>query len=62
MNKYFKISLFVILGAIAGYAYYFFVGCTSGSCPLTSNWLIMTVYGAVFGLIIGLPEKKKNSA
>lgn len=39
----------VALGALAGYAYYYFIGCTSGSCPITSNPWVSTGYGAVMG-------------
>ncbi|MGA9119574.1 MAG: DUF6132 family protein, partial [Bacteroidota bacterium] len=36
----------IALGAAGGYAYYRFIGCKSGMCPITSNpWLSM-LYGA----------------
>lgn len=38
-------------GAIAGYAWYYFVGCASGTCPISSNPYISTVYGAVVGVL-----------
>lgn len=50
----------VIAGAILGYAYYYFIGCTTGTCPITSNPWISTFYGAFAGLIISIPGKKKN--
>ena len=37
----------VILGSIGGYAYYYFVGCASGSCAITSNPINSTAYGAL---------------
>ncbi len=40
------------LGAAAGFAYYYFVGCTSGTCPITSNPFISTAYGALVGLLL----------
>jgi len=40
------------LGAVAGYAYYYFIGCHSGTCPITSKPLNSTVYGALMGLLI----------
>ncbi|HMM17209.1 MAG: DUF6132 family protein [Petrimonas sp.] len=42
----------VIVGSLGGYLYYYFVGCGTGSCPITSNPWRMTIYGAVLGLLI----------
>ena len=39
----------VFVGAIAGYLYYFYVGCASGTCAITSKPLNSTLYGAVMG-------------
>ncbi len=40
------------LGGAAGYAYYRFVGCSTGACPLTSNPWISTAYGMLVGGMI----------
>jgi len=56
--KWFKISSFAFLGGIAGFAYYYFVGCQSGSCPITSNPFISTSYGMVIGFLFSLDKKK----
>ncbi|MCB0283247.1 MAG: hypothetical protein H6627_08715 [Calditrichae bacterium] len=60
-NKYIKFGLFAVLGAIAGFSYYYFIGCYSGSCPISSNPYISTVYGAAVGLLMGWDNKKKKS-
>lgn len=51
-------------GALAGYLYYYFVGCNSGTCMITSKPLNSTLYGAVMGgLLFSIfkKETKKNS-
>lgn len=54
----------VVIGAIAGYAYYYFVGCASGTCAITSKPINSTLYGSLMGgLLFNLfvKEKKKKS-
>ena len=41
-----------LIGAVAGFAYYKFIGCASGACPITSNPWISTVYGAIMGFML----------
>jgi len=48
----FKLIIGVVIGAAAGFAYYKFIGCSSGACPLTSNPVISTIYGAVMGALL----------
>jgi hypothetical protein len=49
------------VGALLGYAYYYFIGCSSGHCPLTSNPAISTFYGAMIGfLFVFKPKPKKQ--
>jgi hypothetical protein len=50
----------VSVGACLGFAYWYFVGCSSGSCPITSVWYHSTLYGAMVGFFAtGLGEKGK---
>jgi hypothetical protein len=42
----------IVIGGAAGVLYYFLVGCSSGTCPLTSNIYSTAITGGVFGLII----------
>lgn len=60
MKTYIKILIGLAVGAIAGYGYYYFIGCHSGNCPISSNPLISTGYGALIGLILSIPIKKKD--
>jgi hypothetical protein len=41
-----------VLGIIAGYAYYYFVGCRTGSCPLRANPYYNMLLGGLLGYII----------
>jgi hypothetical protein len=44
---------FIVGGGALGFAYYKFVGCSSGACPITSNPWLSTLYGALVGYLIG---------
>ena len=51
----------LILGAIGGFLYYTYYGCESGTCPLTSNPWITTIWGATMGyLLFGMFDKKEK--
>jgi len=39
----------ILVGATGGFLYWNFVGCTSGTCPITSKWPNSTAYGAIMG-------------
>ena len=47
-----RILLGIVLGSAVGFAYYKFVGCSSGTCPLTSNPIISTLYGGLLGALL----------
>lgn len=51
-KKHYLKFIGLIVGAIGGYLYYHYVGCVSGTCPITSNPWRMTLYGAVLGLLL----------
>ena len=42
----------VTIGAIAGFLYWKFVGCNTGTCSITSNPINSTLYGSVMGGLI----------
>jgi hypothetical protein len=51
----------LLVGGIAGYLYYLFIGCSSGSCSITSKPLNSTLYGALMGaLLLDSFRKKEN--
>ncbi len=51
LKKYKMEIIGTFVGAGLGYAYYYFVGCNSGTCAITSKPLNSTLYGAVMGLL-----------
>ncbi|MGD2085811.1 MAG: DUF6132 family protein [Candidatus Aminicenantes bacterium] len=59
-NKWFRRSLFVLIGALAGFAYYYFIGCTGNACPITSNPYISIGYGSLIGLVLSTGGKQKE--
>ncbi len=62
-NKYKFHILGIIIGSIAGYAYYYFIGCASGTCAITSKPLNSSLYGAVMGgLLADLFKKEKSKS
>lgn len=57
-RKPLRYSLGIGIGAGIGFLYYYFIGCTSGTCPLTSKPLNSMLIGAVMGFIwVFSPEK-----
>ncbi|MCF1714202.1 hypothetical protein L0U88_06140 [Flavihumibacter sp. RY-1] len=52
----------VLLGGIAGYLYYHFIGCVTGTCAITSKPVNSTVYFAVMGgLLFSMLKKSEKS-
>ena len=47
-----KYFISAVIFALIGFAYYKFVGCSTGTCPITSNPLSSTLYGAVIGVLV----------
>lgn len=52
-KKYWPVLLGIAVGAVAGYLYWRYVGCTTGSCPITSSPVNSSLWGAVMGGLLG---------
>lgn len=53
-----RVVLPIVIGAGGGFAYYYFIGCANGTCPITSSPYISTLYGAVMGIVWGFGTYK----
>ncbi|MBI3232035.1 MAG: hypothetical protein HYZ51_03080 [Candidatus Doudnabacteria bacterium] len=50
-----------LLGLAGGYFYWQQIGCASGSCPITSNPIHSSIYGAVMGgLLLSIITNSKK--
>jgi hypothetical protein len=49
---FWKPFLAVLIGGFAGFLYYYFVGCQSGSCPITSNPYMSIIGGSLLGFFV----------
>ena len=52
---------FILLCALAGLAYYYLVGCITGSCPITATPITTMLYTGLIGwLLSGIFKKEPN--
>ncbi len=66
MIKWFQknrlLALGLLIGALAGFLYWKYVGCISGTCSITSDPLNSTLYGALLGgLFFSFFQPQKQS-
>lgn len=48
-RRWLRYLLAIVAGGAGGFAYYYYIGCLAGTCPITSNPWISTAYGALIG-------------
>ena len=51
-RKILRPLLFAAGGALAGLVYYYLVGCSSGSCVITSSPIMSMLYLGIAGLLL----------
>lgn len=57
-NKLYIIG--TVVGAISGFLYWKYVGCLTGSCPITAKPLNSTIYFALMGAVLFGMFKKES--
>lgn len=64
IKNFFTIRLIIglVMGSIGGFLFYCFVGCSSGSCAISSNPWISTIYGMMIGGLLFYKRKIKDDA
>lgn len=63
LKRHWLTILGVVAGAIGGFLYWRFVGCSTGTCPITSSPVNSSIWGAVMGgLLLSMFKREKDSA
>ncbi len=52
LHRWLRQVLFLLGGMLAGYLYYRFVGCASGTCPISANPITSMLYLGAVGLLL----------
>ena len=52
IKKWLRPTLFILGGALVGLIYYYIAGCTTGSCPITSNPILTVLYTSLIGWLL----------
>ena len=61
LNIWYRRAIAATLGGAAGFAYYYYIGCASGTCPITSNPYISVAYGMLVGAMLINKTKEEKT-
>jgi uncharacterized membrane protein YedE/YeeE len=50
--KHLKWIIGIVAGAAIGFGYWYFIGCNTGTCAITSSPINSTIYGALMGILL----------
>ncbi len=57
-----RILIGSVIGGILGFLYYKYIGCYTGGCPIKSDPVLSTIYGAIIGaLALELMQELRNT-
>jgi len=64
MKKLFKLfwlpAAGALVGAVGGFFYWKYIGCTSGTCAITSSPVYSTIYFSILGALLFSVFQKKR--
>ncbi len=61
-TQHWLVLLGVVIGALGGYLFWLYIGCSSGSCPITSSPFLSSLWGAVMGgLLFSIFKREEKS-
>jgi len=52
LKSFVRPAVFVVIGALVGYFYYYFFGCVNGTCAITSNPVTSMIYMGFVGWLL----------
>lgn len=62
LRKYRWTLVGIGVGALGGFLYWRWIGCSGGSCPITSSPIVSTLWGALMGgLLLSAFETKEET-
>jgi len=50
--KYLRWIIGMIVGAALGFSYWYFIGCNTGTCAITSSPINSSIYGGLMGILL----------
>ncbi|HLO59799.1 MAG TPA: DUF6132 family protein [Bacteroidales bacterium] len=50
--KFWRPFLAIVAGSLLGFLYYYYVGCKSGTCAITSNPYMSMLWGGLMGFFL----------
>ena len=50
--KHLKWVIGIVAGAALGFSYWYFIGCNTGTCAITSSPINSTIYGGLMGILL----------
>lgn len=51
-RKHLPLFIGIVIGGLGGFLYYYFIGCSSGTCAITSKPINSTIYGMILGCLL----------